>query len=49
MGLISARQSFEGRPEGCKIHLEGLLQLVKAAGGLHSPELTAKTRRHLFL
>lgn len=41
-------QSFEGRA-ATQLHLDGLLQLVQVAGGLHSPEYSAKTRRHLFL
>jgi len=30
-------------------HIKGLLQIVQAAGGLQSQELSEKTRRHLFL
>jgi hypothetical protein len=41
-------QSYEGRT-ATRVHLNGLLQLVQAAGGLHSPEFSAKTRRYLFL
>jgi hypothetical protein len=42
-------QSFEGHQEEAKKHIEGLDQLVRAAGGPQSPEFSEKTRRHLFL
>lgn len=42
-------QSWEGRSQGAQTHLKGFLQIVRDAGGLHSPHLTAKTRRHIYL
>ncbi|RDL39320.1 Uncharacterized protein BP5553_03660 [Venustampulla echinocandica] len=46
--LFAQQEAFEGRPRTAKTHIEGLLQLVRAAGGIKSVELPEKTRRHIF-
>ncbi|KAL3422887.1 hypothetical protein PVAG01_04634 [Phlyctema vagabunda] len=47
VAVFSQQESFEGRADSTKIHLNGLLQLVRAAGGLQSPTLSPKTRRYV--
>lgn len=42
-------QGFEGRPVRTRTHLDGLVELIKAAGGLESMEFTPATRRHVYL
>ncbi|KAL2074900.1 hypothetical protein VTL71DRAFT_8680 [Oculimacula yallundae] len=49
VALFSQQESFEGRPETARTHINGLLTIVAAVGGPHSLRLSAHTRRHIFL
>ena len=49
VGVLTLSQSFEDHPEESKRHMDGIVQLVRAAGGPSSPEYSQKTRRHVFL
>jgi hypothetical protein len=42
-------QSFEGRAESARTHIDGLLQIVRAAGGPEAPTMSEHTRRHIYL
>jgi Fungal specific transcription factor domain len=46
---LMLEQSFEGRARTAKEHIDGLRHIVQDAGGPHSSELSAKTRRHIYL
>ncbi|KAH8779710.1 hypothetical protein F5882DRAFT_147184 [Hyaloscypha sp. PMI_1271] len=46
--IFAHQDSFEDHPQESKKHMDGLVQLVRAAGGLQSPDFSEKTRRHLF-
>ncbi|KAE9378783.1 hypothetical protein N431DRAFT_499520 [Stipitochalara longipes BDJ] len=45
--VFAQQDSFEDHPEESKRHMDGLVHLVQAAGGLSCPDLSDKTRRHL--
>ncbi|KAH6681710.1 hypothetical protein B0J14DRAFT_648123 [Halenospora varia] len=47
--MFSQQESFEGRPKTTKSHIDGLVYLVQLAGGINSPTIPAKTRRHIYL
>ncbi|KAH8663580.1 hypothetical protein BGZ60DRAFT_70815 [Tricladium varicosporioides] len=47
--MFSQQESFEGRPTTTKSHIDGLVYLVQLAGGINSPTIPAKTRRHIYL
>lgn len=49
VAVFVQQESWEGRAQGALTHMKGFLQIVSDAGGLHSPALSAKTRRHIFL
>jgi len=49
IAVFSQQESFEGRAETAKTHIDGLLQIVQAAGGPLSPTMSEHTRRHVFL
>lgn len=47
--IFALQEGYMGRTPLALIHLNGVLQLVADAGGIHSPTLSAKTRRHVYL
>ncbi|KAE8446673.1 hypothetical protein EG329_011716 [Mollisiaceae sp. DMI_Dod_QoI] len=49
VAVFCQQESFEGRAEKALTHINGLLQIVSAAGGPHSQELSPHTRRHVYL
>ncbi|KAK0124635.1 hypothetical protein ONS95_009582 [Cadophora gregata] len=49
VALFSQQESLEGRPETALTHINGLLTIVSALGGPHSPRISPQTRRHIYL
>ncbi|TVY59691.1 hypothetical protein LSUE1_G007748 [Lachnellula suecica] len=45
--VFAQQEAFEGRPRTASTHITGLLQLVKASGGIEGLSYDPKTRRHV--